>query len=818
MPAVKTIILPYVQTRPRWTGDWTTRSYLDPDRFISSIMPTVPTASFSYPYGRISNAGAAFANVAALTSSILGHYVRIMRQATPSDLPIWHGVIMESQAAIGDDDVLSGGSAIPTGDEGLTAYGLEVLLDRCTIDGSVIYAPGGGGSERVDARLPFNLYDPGAETIIGNRSNSRFEGPGGKESYVFDPDGSSAAVWTAADVAEYLVAQFGPPELALELYGSAAIANLALVSGCWEAPRTVAAGLNAVISRSRGHSWRIIVDPSGNPLVQVLSCFGSAVTVNGVTINPAAVQITVDGDADAIEEVVIGKSTRHGYDRVIARGSPIVLMGTFYRNSDGPNLAAAWGGPAETAYKAASDQGRTAEKYEQVYSHFRCTNVPAGPACSDAGVLSGTATGPVTHGKRLLRQLPMRRKDDDASGPREYRAPLVMIKGSAGGVDIYAPVDGHFFIGGRRLSAGMGVRLLDGEMGLAIRPGPLNHVLALNHWTGAAASAIAPRFDHDELLATVAWCSDEHLKVASNIASGPVLAAGRRILTIDVPEAQAWYRLDNTVTDVVAGGLVEEANGAELRNDKTLLATVCAMAKSWYGRERSACKLTWRMLDYTFAPGDFLSNITRAVGNIAVNCIVSAIQWDAVEGMTTLVTDFEELDFKEIASPGRRGQRALPVPPLSSPQSMEQTAVRLPRLDESGGVMKIGRITDSAHENGSGTGHATDPSTRWSYTIQPLKKTGAWDDTGAGWADDGSTITAYNLAEAANTVVATDIQGNGVKLSELDSDGDSDYDFHLRPVPTGSLVWYWAENYDASGTLTTEYWFDRVNGIGGACP
>jgi hypothetical protein len=121
-------------------------------------------------------------------------------------------------------------------------------------------------------------------------------------------------------------------------------------------------------------------------------------------------------------------------------------------------------------------------------------------------------------------------------------------------------------------------------------------------------------------------------------------------------------------------------------------------------------------------------------------------------------------------------------------------------------------ITASSAANGSGTGHATDPSTRWTYTIQRVSKNNAAGTTSDGYVSYGETLTAYNLREVTNTEAGTaGTLGNGVTWAELNANGDSAYEFFLRPIPTDSIVDVWVE----TNSDVTEYWFDKPNGIGG---
>ncbi|HUT59713.1 MAG TPA: hypothetical protein VNA25_17845 [Phycisphaerae bacterium] len=145
-------------------------------------------------------------------------------------------------------------------------------------------------------------------------------------------------------------------------------------------------------------------------------------------------------------------------------------------------------------------------------------------------------------------------------------------------------------------------------------------------------------------------------------------------------------------------------------------------------------------------------------------------------------------------------------------------------LPEHGGILPPDGfwaiIDSSTATNGSGTNHATDPSTQWTYDVAEAEKTAAGYD---GWTVKvgGRTGTAYNRKEEINTniVAATPgVMGNGVDLANCDYDTDATYEFAPQPIPDGSVVWVEIESFSvAGGTAYEEYWIDEANGIDGGC-
>ena len=105
--------------------------------------------------------------------------------------------------------------------------------------------------------------------------------------------------------------------------------------------------------------------------------------------------------------------------------------------------------------------------------------------------------------------------------------------------------------------------------------------------------------------------------------------------------------------------------------------------------------------------------------------------------------------------------------------------------------MRAFKVKSSTKLNGTSTGHATDPSTQWKYTVNLCLKNdkGYAGFTVPDWATDQD---AFNFAEYINTTITASspnqIMGNGVTLKNLDYNGDGTYEFFPRPIPDNSIV------------------------------
>jgi len=637
---------PIVETREHWTDEWILRPDLKPISVRAILAPAIGTATLRWHYGQIDdNDGAGRAVVPPL--DLVGHYVRIADPGPPIT-PIWHGVITGVADAPGMADL-----AEPTGVQVLQARDLAWILHHSPIDGSVVELL--AAAQTITRRLTFNTPHAAGLAVQGNRSSTKYAAPSGRTSYIFSADGET---WTAQDIAEYALAWYTDSDLAADLSGLET--NLAAFTSAVAPMPTVGALLDAVAARQRGHAWRVGVNNDNTVLVEICSAFADAVTVGATTL--AASATIIDLERSNYDRVTLTTDESVRYSEVVVRGSPILLVGTF--SFDDATLDEAWTAAQETAYEAATEQNRKDEKYQSVFTAYRIppASLPGGPVCNDDGTLAAGPAKILAHGKQLLPQIPLRLTADDADAPDDFRSPLVVIDNDPGGSTTYEPIDKLATTDNRRPN--MTVVPLDGEPGIRVIVHP-NYMLGRNHYTDGAsfewpeASAV----DYDTIYATVAWYSDEVLAVTADIGDG---VGGT--LTIDVPEAQCWYRLADTMVGVAGGSRTEEAAAATLRTDAAQLTAIAAMAKAWYGRDRRGAEATLANLDYQDMIGTLLGSfMTPAHGqDLEVQSVISEVTWDFDEATTTLKTDFAELDFaglhRSIAGSGGAAGPGDPVP------------------------------------------------------------------------------------------------------------------------------------------------------------
>ena len=635
-----TILQSYTQIREEWDDAWVDEAYLIPASALASCAPTIPTAEFRWHYGKILT-GPYPANRERAPETLRGQYVRIVYDhPTNGVTPIWYGRIAA------DVDVMGKPATVPAGDQTIQARGLEWVLDRTAVDGSAMYAP--GGTFAVPTQFPFNQEGPDGQ-LIGNRSTSKIaHSDGVRSAYTFSA--TDGGLWTARDVLEYLLTWYGPADWFIQLDGGS---DLDALVSTWPAPPTVRAGLNMILDPRRGYTYRLYTDPATN----VVKCQVRAVFIDDITVGTASLNgntATMTLTQAAPEAVAVRSSLDHVVDVVAVRGAPLVVCGTLNFGSDTEALAPAWSGDQATAYDAADNTGRSAEKYRHVYSAFRATSgLPPGPVCGVTGAVSWESTAdPFGPAQQFLRTLPLLATDDDEDAPIQYREPFVA-----------AEVGGNLHILDRMAESISGapsisLRLLSDERGVRIDARP-NHLIASGHFAGALGSQErGPILDYEDCYATLAWTSTQCLRVVVDV---PGAAGLGRSLILEDPTAQCHVVLDGTLLDVVAGSGVFQDGDDVLRTDVARINAIAAMAAAWYGRTRRAVEVGYDELVYDYAPGYLVTALTHPTDSeqdVEVNSLLTAVRWDFYAATTRLETDFAELDFVGLARMASKQQKS----------------------------------------------------------------------------------------------------------------------------------------------------------------
>ncbi len=802
MPEATRTTVHTVATKTDWTGaqdPWTDNAILRCNNITDRISPgSGKVTNFDFFYGRIQEPGQdSFTEVEAVDYT--GRYVRVSA-AQPSDgvmTPRFYGIFTGGSDIPGAD----AGLGVAQGNQTLIARGLEWVLEHTTIDGS--YIEHEETPLRVGRTLPFNFRTGRGITDIGNRSTSKATSTTGTglTSYVFSEAGE---IWTAADILEYYLAWFVPEKFDMDSAGD--LSNLVAFTGYVKPAKNVADGLDAIINHRRGHTWRIETDPDTEINTIVISpTFTGSIVVGDTTILGNSDEVEIDpADFQGPDNIITTRSDIK-YDKITARGSQILLMGTY--NIGSGALEKGWTDANETAYKAASEDERKSEVYNHVFRTYKVApgRLLGGPHCDVDGTLSSESKI-LQIGKSFLRQLPLLVTDDDASAPAGYRSPLVIV--DVNGTGRWLPVDklSDFKAPARSMS----VKILDGQPAFNIRATP-NYMLGENHYTPGEKFHFKAVADYESIYATVAYYSDEVFRVTKTITADGFGGT----LIIDEPEAECWYRLADTITDA-DGTFTQITEAGELRRDVERLEGIAAMAAGWYGKPRSAIQLTRNEdADFTYKPGQLITHINYFnPGPREVNALITQIVYDFDHQRTIIKTDFRELDF---AGMGRAMSQGI-ARDIGPRGPVGAAGVEGPAGTFGGNIGdEIAEANEPAIPGfwAEITDSFADGANRWNYSFKELFKNtagyGGWGDRAGGRTGTKDTATAArNTIEDMNTDTPGTELGCGVAVDSLDT---GDWTFTLSPAANGLIVWI----TEVNKADVTEYWFSHDNGVDGVC-
>ncbi len=653
-----------VQVRTKWGDEWEDLPYLVATSASETAAPGVSRASLLYRFGdmhRQDLSGFSFFK----PQDLVNKFVRIVRTAVVvsadgekllESVPLWYGIIdsqaidLHANAAATLDD---NNEAQESGDQLITAFGLEHLLDRYFIEGS--FKISRSKVVHINWAPPFNEQFKWGESEIGNRSTGFRNGAisGASHVYSFDRD-----VWTNLDIAEYLLANYGTADIPFVLGGQIDDLDKLITPRLNLEGVSIRNAFNHLIPPSRGFGWVIRVDEEDNIIVHIYTVFGENISVNNKTVTANREQWELDADAAIdVSQLILTDDGSARFDSVFVRGALIKSMFTV-SFADG-TLVSGWSGIEELDYiiGAGSTDGRTndlaraSDKLGRVFARFvipeswdwQAGDGEGGPLravlpglANDGSFSEGVASILSSNDVQLMRNLLLEFEGGNEIEP-EFRTPLVLLQDPE--TDLFVAVEK---MGALNLPSCI-VRPLDNGLGLEVRAGT-NHELALNHFAGGGASQIEERLDYTTMVATVAAVTDGRLQISEQINEGAD-ADLRRVLVVEVPDAERWFLIKGTVTDVKDGALVKHRGNIVLRDDVDRLREIAALAKSWYGRRRQRVDLILNALDVIGQIGSFITKSTRALERNEAGTVVTSRFYDFEAQTTQIITDFANLDL-----------------------------------------------------------------------------------------------------------------------------------------------------------------------------
>lgn len=616
-----------------WADSWEYAPYLEPIRATEATAPQMGSAMFRYAYGTIQQHGEGFR---VFTPTELNRrYVAIYGHTAYASALMWVGVIEHEGFDVHDKSATTGDAS---GDQVISAWGLEYLFDRRPIEGAVIE----GGTTTIDRSPTFNKrYDRGLSDQ-GNRSTS--VGAGGV--YTFSVDGEE---WTHLDIVEYVLANYAWESIPLYLAGQWEVLD-DIVTTIRIEGLTAFEALNQLINRKRGLGWRILTDGINGIGVYVYSILSEPLVLGETSLPENWYQTSVSMDDDPRINPRINIVNVNQYDTIKVMGEPIKTVfsagvGAAKTTTAPSTLLPGWDSGEETTYESAADDERNTDKHDRVFQFFKMDSTWDWATCIplldwDArwdGVSYSTTYW--NQGHKFERHLPFEVPTTQADAEPEYQKPFALIKNPD--ENKYYYVD--------RLSAkededwkNLSVRMTDREMGITVE-GEYNHYIGDNHFSGDTEED--PVFDYDFLLATMFIETDTRLQVIAPVWAG-LGSETSKTLQINVPDAEYWFAAPNTIEGLLLTAPVYNNSGAAevLRDDSATLRGIAAMAQAWYGRPRATLEMRLSGITLDYQTSIMIASISSAWHLEPVQTVVTERTWD-FEGDTTLVrTGYAELD------------------------------------------------------------------------------------------------------------------------------------------------------------------------------
>ncbi len=470
--------------------------------------------------------------------------------------------------------------------------------------------------------------------------------------------------------------------------------------------------LDALIDRRRLAGWRVImsIDDEGHehPQIDVFTFNSSDITLpSGLVIpkNPNTVTWYFGDQIDIRSAKLIDDEGTH-YEQVIARGQPLgfcFTIGDSRSNSVEPDWDQSTlqdiydtAGTDQAGYAGLTNDAdrldwihdhRVDPTVHKVYRYFRLAKAFAGSfgvtiVCPDYEDPE-LPTAFWYPGLKFIDKLPLLLDHDYAtvdpvdivdhtiagSFP-EYMRPFAVINTSpddpmdpyygtgefwefvhsiagAGWLDATLPSGGESWSGS--------LKMQDHQPGFIIDVhGYQQHVLAKDEFEPANAldTANNAAFSRwQKMLVTVFMEADQHVE-ARYPADGDVATADlKRPLIIDVPNARLDYLAPDTVIGINPGGSLKTSSGGYVRDDRTLLKDIARSAWGWYGQTRKALTVTQRDLVCDLEVGQLITNIGSADNPIAVNSVITRIDFDLIQGTVTVQTQFGQFDPRNLGEP-----------------------------------------------------------------------------------------------------------------------------------------------------------------------
>jgi len=331
-----------VYLRSLWSSEWVRETNLWCEEAVWSVMPSMPTASLVWWYGDILQPGTTIFQ-RFLRRDITRLFVKVEYETDDGELLVWEGIIESdndrsggSRLALNPPSLLAS-SAVATGDQFFTAYGLEWLLASYKITSAVVDMS--GGEVTTDTPPIFNHRGVGNKAI-------------GKLAFSNNPDASER--WTSLGIVAYLLKHQTPKNLS----GVVGVKFLPFAADIpnWDQPELAQQGattyelLSQLVTPRRGIAGYFL-DVGGQIELRTDTFTETEIPIplpiaDPVKANGRPLHLVFDDDEQT--SATLQTSTLELFDQVLYRGERRRSVGSF--SSDDSTIEEGWTYDAEQEY------------------------------------------------------------------------------------------------------------------------------------------------------------------------------------------------------------------------------------------------------------------------------------------------------------------------------------------------------------------------------------------------------------------------------------------------------------------------------------
>lgn len=600
-------------------------------------------------------------------------FVRVLHSPHSATDILWLGRFMADPTEVFGNQ--SGSPDNAAGVQTLIAYDGHTILQKMEFFASTYRVfdetPGeDSANEQIDFVTPFNLRVD--SELKGNRSKIKYTiGSSELDCYLFGGEledvEEEPGTWTALDAVEYLLAtrinSTDPDNVPFSLVGQTNI--LAGIEDTFELPTpfNILEALQTIINRKYAVGFVVLPNDSGNEgfVIKVFGLLADPVTFGSATVpaNAATWEIEINSSIEHTK-VSVESSGVDRFSSIRIIGARAVICASFERADD--MLEPMWDSALEPDYEdeftgagpylpSQYDRARQNDKYRHVYSTFR---VPAkqdkfpGFTAGDDGTLDFVQAPPKVQAvvRSTLDWTPMLENMDYSVNPPESLGEVVGLQSFIPPAVYVQDGEDEYLLAE---SGGIGVEILPNDLGISLRSS-VPHYHALDTIVGEFITDIDPTYKATDLVATIAFESDQRLRLYAEL-DDHVPTNGTKV--IEVP-AQLWLLAPETVIGVDEDGdLVRSPNEwLVLRNDLATMEQAMAGAIARYTEKRSRLTASAMGISlWQYRLGDIVHVVNDGTPASSIKGPMTSINWEFERGHSSVIkTGYARLNPGELAS------------------------------------------------------------------------------------------------------------------------------------------------------------------------